>query len=77
MSKMVSVARFLTREQAEVARSVLVDAGIEATVSADDTGGLIPTSMGVDVMVMEEHAAAARVLIEPEDRSDAVDAPAE
>ena len=68
--KMVSVARFLTREQAEVARAALEEAGIDAVVSADDTGGLIATPMGADVMVMEEKLAAARVIIEPEDRSD-------
>lgn len=71
MSKLVSVGRFLTREQAEIARSVLSESGIEATVSADDTGGLIAMPNGVDVMVLEEHVAAARALIEPEDRSDA------
>ena len=71
MSKLVSVGRFLDRESAEVARAMLTAAGIEATVSADDAGGMIAMPTGVDVLVLEEHAAAAQALIEPDDRSTA------
>ena len=71
MSQLVSVGRFMTREQAEIARAALENAGIESTVSADDTGGMIAMPTGVDVMVLEEHVAAAEAIIQPEDRSDA------
>lgn len=69
MSELVSVARFLTREQAEIARAALEQAGIEATVHADDAGGMVPLPNGVDVKVLSEHAAAARAIVEPEDRA--------
>lgn len=70
MSKLVPVARFLTRELAEVARAALDEAGIEATVSADDAGGMIPLNNGVEVLVRDDQLAVARALIEPEDRAD-------
>lgn len=70
MSELVSVARFLTREQAEIARAALEEAGIDATVFADDAGGMVPLPNGVDVKVMAKDEAAARAIVEPEDRTD-------
>lgn len=68
MSGMVCVARFDTREDAEIARVALEAAGISATVSADDVGGVIHLTNGVEVLVMEEDVAAATDTIPPEDR---------
>lgn len=68
MSALVTVARFESREDAEIARNALAEAGIEAMVSADDVGGLVPLTNGVDVKVLEEHVERARTIILPEDR---------
>ena len=71
MSAMVTVARFESREDAEIARVALSEAGIEAMVSADDVGGMVPLTNGVDVMVLEENVEKARTVIRPEDRPSA------
>lgn len=71
MSELVTVARFESREDAQIARSALAEAGIEAMISADDVGGMVPLTNGVDVKVLEEHVAAARAVIQPEDRPEA------
>ena len=71
MAEMVSVARFMTREQAEIAHAALESAGIQASVSADDAGGLVPLTNGVDVMVMQPDLERAKAIIDPEDLSTA------
>lgn len=70
MSAMVCVGRYESREEAEVARIALAAAGIEATVSADDVGGTIRLTNGVELLVMEEDAAQATEIIPPGDRPD-------
>ena len=71
MSAMVTVARFESREEAEIAKSALADAGIEAMVSADDVGGMVPLTNGVDVKVLEENVERAAAVIRPEDKPSA------
>lgn len=68
MSNMVCVGRYDTREEAEIARIALANAGIEARVSADDVGGTIHLTNGVELLVLEEDAVAATELIPPDDR---------
>lgn len=71
MSAMVTVARFESREEAEIARVALSEVGIEAMVSADDVGGMVPLTNGVDVKVLEENVDRAKAVILPEDRPSA------
>jgi Putative prokaryotic signal transducing protein len=69
MSNLVAVAAFGTHIEADLARSALEAAGIDAMTAADDAGGQRPHlafSQGVVVLVREENAAAAReVLLAP------------
>ncbi len=57
------VATFAQRMEAEVARSLLETAGIDAWIHADDLAGMLPlmgtTSGGVTVLVGEEDVADA------------------
>ncbi len=70
---LVEVKNFLYRHQAEVAKGLLLDEGIEAIVSADDCGGYRPHltfGMGaVKLLVKESDLAKAqevlKVLEEP------------
>ena len=71
MSELVSVARLFTREEAEVVRARLEDAGITASVFSDDAGGMLPTNLGHDVKVAQENAEAARAFVAAEDRPSA------
>jgi len=65
----VVVATFGHRHQAELARGYLTDAGIPATVSADDGGGAFgvpltfsPSSFAIVRVRAEDEAPARRVL---------------
>ena len=73
MNRTEVVAVFEDRLPGELARSMLADAGIDATVLADDVGGLHPElsrlSGGVRLVVAPSDAAHARELL-AEDHSD-------
>lgn len=71
MSKLICVGRYDTREEAIIARAALANAGIEASISADDVGGAIHLTNGVELLVLEENVPAALEIIPPEDRPDA------
>jgi len=64
----VVVARFGSRVMADLARSLLLDAGIAAVVAADDAGGLHPelplVTGGVALAVPPADLALARSLLE-------------
>jgi hypothetical protein len=63
MSSLVPVAVFGTHIEADLARSALEAAGIDAMMSSDDAGGQRPHmafSRGVVVLVREEDEQAAR-----------------
>ncbi len=61
-SKLIVVADFPNRIEAEIAQGALEAAGIESFVSADDAGGLRPSLWlsGVRLIVREDVAADAR-----------------
>jgi hypothetical protein len=63
MSETVCIETYATREEAEMAKGLLAEAGIEAMVSADDAGGMYPnvgfSAAGVKLLVLSEHAERA------------------
>jgi hypothetical protein len=64
MSKSVSIKSCASREEAEFLSSMLEENGIKVMVSTDDCAGLLlPTSGGVQLLVLEEHAARARQIL--------------
>jgi putative signal transducing protein len=71
--ELVSVHTFSSSAEADLAKSALEAAGIEAIVHADSVGAMYPTDGGIgyDVVVRAEDAAAARDILEipavPED----------
>jgi hypothetical protein len=61
-SRLVIVRRFTTEFEAQIAEAALVAAGIQATLSKDDCGGMRPAlalTQGVDLFVWAEDAPAA------------------
>ena len=61
-SRLVVVRRFTTEFEAQIAEAALVAAGIRATLSKDDCGGMRPAlalTQGVDLFVWAEDAPAA------------------
>ena len=69
---LIAVQSFGTRPEADLARSALLSAGIEAIVQADTAGGmrehLAWSGRGFRLLVREDDADAARDLLKPQDR---------
>jgi hypothetical protein len=64
-SELVPVKTFLSRTEADLAKSALEAAGIEALVSADDAGGMRPSLWmgGVTVLVRSDDRDQARKIL--------------
>jgi Putative prokaryotic signal transducing protein len=65
LTRLIPIGRFATRADAEVAQGLLDAAGIEASVSSDDAGGLYPFDLsgGAQLLVDEADVAAASELL--------------
>ncbi len=71
-SDLVTIETYSTRYEAELAKGLLKESGIEATVSGDDYGGIHPAlsySRGVRLLVKKEDVANAKGIICNEDNS--------
>lgn len=68
-SKLAVVERFASQAEADLAKSALESAGIDATIQADRAGGmrdhLAWSGLGFKVLVREEDATEARDLLNP------------
>ena len=66
---LIVVQAFGTRPEADVAKSALESAGIDAMIQADTVGGMRPhvawSSRGYKVLVREEDVAEAHQVLEP------------
>ena len=66
---LVVIQTLNTEPEADVAKSVLEAAGMEATIQADAAGGMRPdlasTGRGFRVLVRDQDAATARQLLKP------------
>lgn len=70
MSETVCIKTYPNRMEADWARSFLEANGIKAMIAADDAGGMYPNfGGGAGLFVLEEHADAARTLLEDADES--------
>ena len=65
MERLVPIATYATRTEAEVVEGLLASAGIAASIRADDAGGAYPfvLSGGAQVLVEESDAEAASQLL--------------
>jgi len=68
---LVVVHAFASEPEADMAKSALESAGIDAMIQADSAGGMRPhlawSSGGFKILVRDEDAAAAREVLEPLD----------
>lgn len=63
---LVTIAIFRTEPEAELARSRLIDAGIDAMIQRDDAGGMYPQfqqERGLRLRVRQEDESDARELL--------------
>ncbi len=63
--RLVPVAAYATRSEAEIVQGLLASAGIDSSLSADDAGGAYPfvLSGGAQLLVDEDDVEAASELI--------------
>jgi Putative prokaryotic signal transducing protein len=63
--RLVPVAGYATRGEAEIVQGLLASAGIDSSLSADDAGGAYPfvLSGGAQLLVDEDDVEAASELI--------------
>jgi Putative prokaryotic signal transducing protein len=68
-SNLVVVHTFPSQPEAEMAKSALESAGIDAMIKADTAGGMRPhlawSGAGFQVLVREEDVVEAREVLEP------------
>jgi Putative prokaryotic signal transducing protein len=78
-SKLTVIDRFASQVEADLAKSALESAGIDATIQADRAGGmrdhLAWSGLGFKVLVREEDAPEARELLRPPQNASAEPAP--
>jgi hypothetical protein len=63
--RLVPVATYATRSEAEIVQGLLASAGIDSSLSADDAGGAYPfvLSGGAQLLVDEDDVEAASELL--------------
>lgn len=59
-SELVAVATFRLPAEAEIAKGMLDQAGIESMIRTDDIGGMYPGIAGTQLLVRAEDADSAR-----------------
>jgi Putative prokaryotic signal transducing protein len=72
MSHLIVIRSFFNHVEADIAKSVLETAGIDALVQADDAGGVQPglwAAEGVQLLVREEDADDARQILDSADEN--------
>ena len=58
-AELVVVSTFGSAIEAEIARAVLTDAGIESTIRTDNAGGMYPPMSGAELLVRKQDLALA------------------
>jgi hypothetical protein len=58
-SALAVVATFPSNADAQIAKGVLDDVGIESMIRADDAGGMYPAIQGTELLVKEEDVERA------------------
>lgn len=58
-SDLISVSTFRSTADAQIAKGVLDDVGIESMIRSDNAGGMYPALAGADLLVRAEDAKKA------------------
>ena len=58
-SDLIAVSTFRSMADAQVAKGILDEEGIESMIRADNAGGMYPAISGADLLVRSEDAAKA------------------
>ena len=58
-SDLIVISTFPSTADAQIAKGVLAEAGIESMIRADNTGGMYPAMSGTDLLVRTEDVERA------------------
>lgn len=65
---LISVSTFRSTADAQVAKGILDEVGVESMIRADNAGGMYPALSGADLLVRAEDADKARDALHRRDR---------
>ena len=67
-SKLITVSTFRSTADAQIAKGILDEEGIESMIRADNAGGMYPALSGADLLVRSEDVAKAHDALQDLDR---------
>jgi len=67
-SSLVTISTFRSTADAEIAKGILDEVGIDSMIRADNAGGMYPAISGADVLVRSEDVAKAHDALQDLDR---------
>ena len=62
---LITISTFRSSAEAQIAKGVLDEAGLESMLRADNAGGMYPAIGGVELLVRSEDLDAARHALDP------------
>ena len=66
-SSLITISTFRSAADAQVAKGILDEAGIESMIRADNAGGMYPALSGAELLVRAEDADAAHAALQRTD----------
>lgn len=67
-SKLITVSTFRSAADAQIAKGILDEEGIDSMIRADNAGGMYPAISGADLLVRSEDVAKAHDALQDLDR---------
>ena len=67
-SNLITISTFRSTAEAQIAKGVLHQEGIESMIRSDNAGGMYPAISGADLLVRSEDAAKAHDALQDFDR---------
>jgi len=67
-SKLITISTFRSTADAQIAKGILDEVGIESMIRADNAGGMYPAISGADLLVRSEDVAKAHDALQDFDR---------
>jgi len=66
--KLITISTFSSTADAQIAKGVLDEVGIDSMIRADNAGGMYPAISGADLLVRSEDVAKAHDALQDLDR---------
>ena len=67
-SKLITISTFRSTADAQIAKGILDEVGIDSMIRADNAGGMYPAISGADLLVRSEDVSKAHDALQDLDR---------